>query len=297
MVTARYEGRTASGSEGDIVAKAEFIEDETGQTLTDTHSRLTAVKVELSPRYGAPGNTSNQRHVFGVHEYVNSHVVPAGIALEWNYGTVDVDVNGKSFWCPWTGGNYCLRADVLGESFETSIIVLEPRVVCRMARWNGDAGTFGVAGNVEMLLTLWVEPDIVSFQDLFMEEIPVDEPGMHWGYFDDSAKGGSWSHDVSSGAGFWRMVSASGYWCVDAAGVREYVRPWSAGGKTWTIPVGWGVPGTVYGRVTPIPTQQEFYIDANGTVSVRKYGHEVSRNPTCEVYFDGQCVHEEEINE
>ena len=63
-VMARFEGRAASGGEGDIVAKAEFTEDETGRTLTDATSALTAVKVEVEPAESISG--CQYRHKMGV---------------------------------------------------------------------------------------------------------------------------------------------------------------------------------------------------------------------------------------
>ena len=84
---------------------------------------------------------------------------------------------------------------------------------------------------------------------------------------------------------------------MDAAGVRQYVSPWSDGGKAWEIPVGWGNPGVERGRISPNPTQQEFSITASGTVTVRKYSHEIYRTVMCGVFMDGVCVHGEEYHE
>ena len=84
---------------------------------------------------------------------------------------------------------------------------------------------------------------------------------------------------------------------MDAAAVRQYVRPWSAGGKEWEIPVGWGNAGVERGRISPNPTRQEFSITEGGTVTIRKYGHEIYRTIMCGVFMDGVCVHGEEYHE
>lgn len=220
---------------------------------------MTSVKVELTPLHTAPGNPCRHRHVVGVNEYVNTQLWPSGVAFSWQDDDIDVQPEGGlSFYCPWHGGSYWPKANVCGVEYRTVINVEEPHVICRYAVWDGNWGTYGIAGNVGMNLALFVEPSYVSFEGLYMAEIPDDTPRQHWGYFDDTTKGGPWSHTAAAGAGHWSAVGSGGYWTMDAAGVRQYVSPWSDGGKAWEIPVGWGNPGVERGRISPNPTQQEF---------------------------------------
>lgn len=84
-IKARYEAVAASGSEGDIVAKAEFTENGSGQKLSDEHSQLTAVKVEVWPlasREGCPC-----RHNMGVCEDFSIELYPADIQPSFKLST------------------------------------------------------------------------------------------------------------------------------------------------------------------------------------------------------------------
>ena len=163
-----------------------------------------------------------------------------------------------SFWCPWNAGIFHPTASVMGTLYQTRIEIVEPVVVCRDAAWNGVVGTNGIAGNVCMNLSLYVEPEYVSFEGLSLEEIPVEGEGAHFGYFDDQVKGGSWTHTTQAGAGRWWTVDQTGFWANDEAKVIEYIAPWCDGWKQWQIPIGWGNVGILKGRINPNPTTQDF---------------------------------------
>jgi len=70
------------------------------------------------------------------------------------------------------------------------------------------------------------------------------------------------------------------YGGTDSAYFRGAAKPWSAGGLTWPIPNWWRI-GAGQGPGGPtnnwIRTDQSFSIDANGTMTVQKYGHTVTR--------------------
>lgn len=163
--------------------------------------------------------------------------------------------------------------------------------LCQSAEWDGVEGTQGVAGQVTLVTHLYVEPRYVSFKDLEMQEVPDEDEehtNGHDGYFNDQVKGGAWTHTVAAGAGHWIPVHTNGYWCSDRAGANIYQEPWTNGWKEWRIPVGWGVPGDNKKNVTPDPpTTQRFTITTNGTVTIRKYGHEVKRAINNRVWLDG----------
>ena len=159
------------------------------------------------------------------------------------------------------------------------------------AVWNCVSGTVGTAGNVTMLIEMEVEPKTVSFLGVFMVEIPDESNncGRH-GYFADPTNGPPWSHSELAGAGDWIQVKSQGRWCADRVGMsRTLPAPWSNGWKEWNIPTGWG--DALYqlrGQVNPMPTKQRFDIDAAGTLSIRKYGHEIIRAVDNRVWVDGK---------
>ena len=280
-----------STNKNDIVVTATFVEDFLNESHTAT-AMLTSVKVELNPQRVAIGNSCSCRHVYGVDEYVNAIVTPSGLELRWvDDVDVDVDLNNTSFWCPWQGGTYRPTLICEGVSYQPTLHIFEPRIVCRAASWDGVVGVYGEAGHVRMNLSLYVEPTYVSFEGLHLEEIPVDGEGLHTGYFDDRSKGGEWTHTCTAGAGRWSAVDAVGYWTNDAVGVNEYSMPWSVGWKQWQIPVGWGIIGSLKGRIQPDPTTQDFFIYGSGTVTVQKYGHTITRTIENEVQFNGVQVH------
>ena len=125
-----------------------------------------------------------------------------------------------------------------------------------------------------------------------MQEVPDDTDRFHEGYFDDKSKGGEWSHNINAGAGWWAPVKTNGSWTVDNVGVISYSQPWTYGRKIWNIPVGWGTPNRVLIKsMRTNPTTQEFVIDSNGTVTIRKYNHELKRSTSCDVWFDEVKVH------
>ena len=61
-------------------------------------------------------------------------------------------------------------------AFDTPLSVVEPRVVCQSAEWDGVEGTQGVAGQVALVTHLYVETRHVSFENLYMEGVPNSTP-------------------------------------------------------------------------------------------------------------------------
>lgn len=253
---------------------------------------MTAVKVELEAVDEAHDNPCMNRHVYGVHEWVKYRYYPSVINAELVIVGAEQDLVSSSdrFFCPWTGGTYWLRFQILGETFETDIDVYEPEVVCREVWWN-QIGVTGRAGLLDMRLALYIEPTFVSFKDLNMEEIPDEEVCPHTGYFStgDEAKIGALSHSRLAGAGVWSPVRQDTSWVADKAS-REtpYPQPWSDGMKEWRIPVGWGdYNGNIKGRVVPNPTTQLYTINSSGMSTIRKYNHEIRRAINNDVWLDG----------
>ncbi len=286
-----YEILEPSDDMNDIIAMAEFLEDFRNVPHSDNAS-MTAVKVELEAVDEAQGNPCMNRHMYGVHEWVKYRRCPTDINLDLTIVGAEQDLVSSSerFFCPWTGGTYWLRFQILGETYETDIDVYEPEVVCREVWWN-QIGVYGQSGLLDMRLALYIEPTFVSFKDLNMEEIPDDEACPHSGYFStgDVAKTGALSHSRAARAGVWSAVRYDASWVADKAS-REtpYPQPWSDGVKEWRIPVGWGdYNGNIKGQIVPNPTTQLFTIDSSGMATIRKYNHEIRRAINNDVWLDG----------
>ena len=283
-----YEGATASAVASDIIVTAVMTENMTGDIVSN-ECNSTSIKIELEADQMALQGGCTNRHVFGVDEKVNTRVWPMDTIIEWRDGVdIDVCLDGRSFYCPWTGGLYSPVIEYGAVQFNIPITVLEPQVVCSTAEWDGVVGTNGVAGNIRMNLHLYIEPRHVSFEGLYMEEIPDNVEREHSGYFNDPIKGGAWSHTEAVGAGMWEPVRGQGYWTTDHPMVSEYVPPWTNGSKVWCIPVGWGQPGVLKGRIMPDPTTQRFEITEAGVVTIEKYQHVIMRDTANGVWLDGE---------
>ena len=294
-----YEGKLPSSSEDDIIAKADFTERGTGTRHSTQRDWLTSVKVELEAVDVAHDNPCQNRHVMGVHEWVNYRHYPTSVSCGFEIVGADSDliVSSTQFFCPWTGGTYWLRFRALEQEFETGIDVYEPEVICREV-WHNPIGVIGQAGLLDMRLALYVEPTYVSFKDLNMVEVPDEGPCPHDGYFSsgDLAKTGALSHTQGAGAGVWSVVRSDTSWVADEASRRtSYPQPWTQGTKVWHIPVGWGdYNGNLKGLISPNPTTQTFVIDPTGLSSIRKYGHEIRRAINNNVWLDGVLQNEED---
>ena len=287
-----YEALEASGAVDDIEIVASFTPNGMlAMAMTDSAS-LTSVKVEFRVTREAPSNCCTNRHKYGVNEFVACAHEPMNVPLTWDAPRgFQFNADDTGFWCPFTSAEGNIDVLCRNARLQIPVVVKEPENISCTAQWDGNIGLQGVAGDMVMYMTLYVEPRDVSFQGLQMQEVPDDTDRFHEGYFDDKSKGGEWSHNYSAGAGWWHEVKTNGYWTVDNVGVVSYPQPWTYGRKVWHIPVGWGDPiRRLIKTIQPDPTMQEFVIDANGTVTIRKYNHELKRSTSCDVWFDGVKV-------
>ena len=287
-----YEGQRPSEGVEDITYTVTFTENDTTNAPSTVTAKITSVKIELEAVDSACDNPCMNRHMFGVHEWVNYRHYPSDaiVGFEIVGAEQELITSDSRFFCPWTGGTYWLQYRAGGAVFESDIDVYEPNVVCRDVWWN-QIGVVNQAGLLDMRLALYIDPTCVSFKDLNMEEIPDDEACPHSGYFStgDVGKTGALSHSRAARAGIWSAVRLDTSWVVDKAS-REtpYPQPWSDGMKEWRIPVGWGdYNGNVKGQVLPNPTTQLFTIDSSGMVTIRKYNHEIRRATNNDVWLDG----------
>ena len=108
-------------------------------------------------------------------------------------------------------------------------------------------------------------------------------------------------------------IKSGNYWTVDRAGHPGEYEDWSAGRLEWDIPIGWfrmldeddvmhvidnceyemrndttTRPFLVGGRIDAY--KQIFTISEDGTASVEKHGHTMSRRRNCHVLLDGKTI-------
>ena len=284
-----YNGKLPSNSANDIVATSTFTENVVGATQEVSTATLTSVKVRLEAVQTAPAFTNDTRHTYGIAEEVRYVSNPTGLAVEWTFPSVFINRGGGITMCPWStsdgsSGLYTVSVAALDATYDASVRVLEPVVVTTNVRVNvystDVSPVFGESGHLLLYQDLYATPFYVSFYGVQICEVPDEsQSGPHQGYYDDRSKGGNWSHTASDGAGVWYTVLRSGYVMTDRAGRRtSYATPWSAGSKTWSIPMSWGAGGVVEIPFAPNPTAQEFTLQDNGTFKIRKFGNDAERN-------------------
>ena len=282
-VTAIYEAVSPSGGEGDIVAKAEFAEDETGRTLTDLHSALTAVKVEVEPYVSIGG--AMRRHLLGVREEVNVNVSPSGVAQIETDDDWLVFGSGANthYQCPITSAFNGIAVKVGSCEYKPNLTIIEPQgIEGRNVTPETYGLTEGRAGGIGMWMPLHVLPATVSFNKIAMVEEPNDL-GVGIGYFNQQLFQNNYCHSVANGAGVWHNVALENYFFDDHPAMSgECPAPWTAGTIIWAIPIAWGEHGStrMVQKISSIAKNyvQGFFIDAAGSVKIEKFGFWVERS-------------------
>ena len=310
-----YKGRLPSAGVDDIIVTTTFTENIAGATPASSQAKLTSVKVELEAVYVAPGNTNQNRHLYGVGEKVRLRHMPESAALVWSLGNNDffselLDENGcdKVLQLHYLGGTVSDVVATFGnETHHPTISVIEPQsIVCSGQMWNGECLPKGQAGGFGMRLWLYIGPMCVSFQGIDVAEIPCETIVQPTGYYATTNFNGVLSHSLAAGAGYWHHVSAGNYWCQDEAKSNFRRQIWSNGVMTWNIPIQWyqrldasesWTRGFVHadGRLiggSESAYRQVFEITANGTITVSKHQHYVERTTNDVIRLDGTIVHD-----
>jgi hypothetical protein len=211
----------------------------------------------------------------GVGENVSVYFNPAppvGAAWTATAGSLSGGGSGVVFTAPGTGGGATVTANVRGATFPIDFSVIEPSGVTATIRSVEHFAT-GVSG-AGMFMNVVLQPTTVSFYQVQMEEIGEDASGVT-GYYLNHPPGG---HTTSRGANQWHSIGCDNliggsmdhaWWSGDAP-------PWSPGGSfTWPIPAIWKVGN---GSTHPLPwSDQTSSLGADGTMTVNKLGHSVSR--------------------
>jgi len=230
--------------------------------------------------------TNETRLLLGVGERVLLNLAgdPGG-NFTWSTTAGSVSpTNGPAatFTAPSNAANATVSVNYSGGSCPLQFTVIEPAGL--LASNTAIAGYGANVAAAGMVNRLWLTPPTVSFYRVQTYEVPATSNLVVTGYFANTnifpVPPGPPMHTKAAGAGTWVGTGQDNYGGTDSAYFRGAAKPWSAGGLTWPIPNWWRI-GAGQGPGGPtnnwIRTDQSFSIDANGTMTVQKYGHTVTR--------------------
>ena len=323
-----YEGNEASAAADDIIVTATLTDAGTGEAWTNDCA-LTAVRLELTPVWAAPENPCTNRHVYGVGERVRVRTFPESATTildvtrinedeSWLYDNI-VDFDERIYACPIYTATPNLKVTYREAEYNPSMTIIEPsEVISRGVGWdayNAPCLLPGLVGGALLVITNYVGPMNVSFHGIMVSEIPCAHTNMPSGFFATTNYTGRWTHSFvfDDGWGMATRVGTNNYWTVDRAGHSGTYDNWSAGRLVWDVPIGWfrmrfdgddrhGVAETEHACNSNAATrplliggapnayQQVFSISEDGTVSIEKHGHALSRSRYCRILLDGQTI-------
>ena len=244
-------------------------------------------------------------------------------------GEEQIDASAvREYICP-ISGNYQppLKVTMGDVEYEPLISLVEPQeVVTRGVFWGeNNVGIFydgnrrcwpnGTVGAACLATTNYIGPMNVSFRGIAVSEVPCTEEDVVTGCFTNAPDK---THNRDAGAGRAHCIGEGNFWFVDAARAHGQMNNWAPDSTMiWKIPVGWHRrlknPGhsdwfvandpdyevNVRTETRPLllpgsPNRykQELYIDENGVFTIRKFGHWISRSPSCRVILDGTVLQE-----
>ena len=294
---AEYEAEKASSHEKGTVAKAKIIEKDTN-LICDTEDKMTVVKVTISPMKIARDNMLPGRHKLGVCEVVSCRQEPNMPLVTWDAEHGFFYNEGLSIYysCPLYSLINPVKAKVDEVELIPDIQIVEPQDIVALNTTFKDYGIHpGVAGYVGMELDVYISPFDVSFEEIDIEEVP-NERGSHIGFFASPNFSNIWYHTSLNGAGNWINVGEDNYFARDLAAYTGAIPKvyltgldgmntlgWYYGYISWDVPFGWRRKKT--GGKYDLPykqfahdTEQEFVLEDDGTLLIRKLGSWVSRS-------------------
>ena len=293
-----------SSSEGDIMATVTFCEYVSGAVMTNV-VQLTVVKLELEPWAVKDGCVN--RHLVGVRERVNCNAMPDVGQWGEEGGGYFGSLLGVSYYvCGIIDDDARLYYSVGESHYNFALTITEPvaMLATQLAAYD-----FGVetnhAGGAGMKLQLYVLPSTVSFDGIAMEEIPT-ETGIHEGYFANVFFQDVWYHTTNMHAGVWVNVNSDNFYGYDKAVMGDELPrempngemtfdmssgTWSSGTLIWAINWGWAekdpMQGATPAKAMPVSYNQTFTFTEEGTLTVSKFMHTVSRGTNNVIRLDG----------
>ena len=307
-----YEGRLASSAVGDIVVNATLTDNDPHEDPQTEEAALTSVRVEVLRLVDAPENDCVYRHKFGVCEEFFCNHRPEAANVSFSLGALTPGDRPAKYRCPLYAVEKPLTVSYGGASYTPNISVVEPSgIQVRNPVVIPYIMSPGRAGWVGLLQEFYVLPMDVSFGNIAMQEVPCTV-GTHSGYFTNSAFSVIWCHSTNNGAGIWNEINPytnqMGDNVDEARITMELLRVdgsgnltdnpaygWADGEITWGVPFGWGAkpPEGVSVNTTVLHKQfdpnagHRFLIVPDGTVSVRKFGNEATRDIQGHLYLNG----------
>ena len=292
---AEYEAEKSSSQKDGTVARVKITENETNQVFDDD-DEMTVVRVEVEPKVRHPSQSIN-RHVFGVCEGFECRVYPNGMQVSWDeVEDIIWDQKGNGYCSGFMPTYSCAKNLTLRyseESFDVHLSCVTPSGIdVRIFALSSGSGVMGRAGDIGMFLDYSLLPSTVSFAGLRVLE-ESSSYGVHTGYFSDPSWSSKWYHTLENGAGTWHTVdSMDNFYARDRAYIGYCEEPWSAGVLSWEIPNVWLPPTGRGGESIPQTTTfkviwQTMSITSDGTVSVSKHGHTVSRSTNNVITING----------
>ena len=323
-----YVGLSASESADDIEVVATLTDNVTGESITND-CQATSVRLELAAVWEAPENPCTNRHVYGVGERVQFRSFPETVATSVQLTRIDtnelycydniIDSAGKVYACPIYSVTPNLKVVCREAEYRPEMTIVEPQeVISPNAFWDSYYAPClspGSVGGTLLAITNYVGPMNVSFHGIMVSEIPCTHTNMPSGFFATPNYTGQWTHNNIFDVG-WAMatrIAPNNYWTVDQAGHPGAYNNWSAGRLVWDVPIGWvrmrfdgddrhGVRTEEHEGVTNENTralliggsqdayQQIFSISEDGTATIEKHGHTMSRGRFCRIIVDGKTI-------
>lgn len=208
--------------------------------------------------------------------------------------------------CPLLATPLTLSLAYKGVTYEPHVSLVEPQAIeCRQAMLQDFSFPVNVAGGAGLTLELYILPDYVSFYNIAIQEIPAN--GSHDGYYDNIVFAEAWNHTRAHRAGEWKRIRPDNFYMSDDASWAEAMPRmtpsgtltndvqfgWREGHIRWPIPMGLqdrAACETDWPELKRFggPYEQVFGIEPNGTVSVSKHGHIMSRSTNDVIAVDNE---------
>jgi hypothetical protein len=187
--------------------------------------------------------------------------------------------NGTTFTAPSNAADPTVTATLGGEQCDRTFAVYAPTGVAH-ADITATVPYFQGHSGAGMQLAVYLGPTNVSFYRVQCMEVGQDASSVT-NYYVSYMNSPAWPDNLSHrthGADVWILVGCDNSWQGgDTAAWGDDPSPWyPGGGFTWVIPGKWTIPGTSTTNDITL-SDQTFSLSADGTMTVQKFGHTVTR--------------------
>jgi len=265
-------------------------------------AKIQPIKIETETIATQPADRS--RKTLGVGEKMQIKLLPSDLpSVSWNVSTTAVGV-AEGTLSSSTGNPVIYSATdhastpavtfAVGPhgwrlNHDIDLTVIEPSGIAVLGTVFPNTSEYGVGdAGAGMGIAVWLEPDTVSFYNVEVMEVGMVSTDAN-GYFTNTTVWPASYLDHSlQGANNPTKVEEDNYidggkdpvtgtrYPTDQANSGICPQPWSSGHFSWPIPAEWWVKGS--SNRNPLPwSDQHFYIDPVGTVTIEKFNHTVTR--------------------